>query len=235
MHSTTESFQKNFALFEHSLNGESELPLHQLRRRSLERFSTLGFPTTRDEDWRFTNIAPLAATQFRPILVSEPHSITPAQVAAAGYAGQSGQRLVFVNGHFAPGLSQLGEVGNGATVSNLAAAIKADAAAVEQFIESLPATKPDTFAALNTAFIRDGVFISVPSGIIIEQPIHLLFIGVATSEATVAHLRNLISVGENAQATIIEEYVSIGGGGNHATFTNHVTQIAAAPNATVNH
>jgi Fe-S cluster assembly protein SufD len=235
MHSTTESFQKNFALFEHSLNGESELPLHQLRRRSLERFSTLGFPTTRDEDWRFTNIAPLAATQFRPILVSEPHSITPAQVAAAGYAGQSGERLVFVNGHFAPGLSQLGEVGNGATVSNLAAAIKADAAAVEQFIESLPATKPDPFAALNTAFIRDGVFISVPSGVIIEQPIHLLFIGVATSEATVAHLRNLISVGENAQATIIEEYVSIGGGGNHATFTNPVTQIAAAPNATVNH
>lgn len=233
MHSTTESFLKNFALLEHSLNGESELPLHQLRRRSLERFSALGFPTTRDEDWRFTNIAPLAATHFRPVLLPEPHSITPAQAAAIGYAGQSAHRLVFVNGHFAPGLSQLGEVGNGVAVGNLAAVIKADAGVVEQFIESLPATRPDPFAALNTAFLRDGAFISVPNGSIIQQPIHLLFIGAAPSEATVAHLRNLISVGANAQATIIEEYVSVGGG--NPTFTNPVTQIAAGENATVNH
>lgn len=233
MTSTTESFLKNFALLEQSLNGESEFPLHQLRRRSLERFATLGFPTTRDEEWRFTNIAPLASTPFRPALKAESHTITPTDVATAGYVGNTAHRLVFVNGHFAPELSQIGEVGSGTTVTNLAAVIKANALVVEQAIESLPVTKPDPFAALNTAFVRDGAFISVPKGSIIEQPIHLLFIGSAASESTVSHLRNLISVSENAQVTIIEEYVSIGG--SHPTFTNPVTQIDAGENATVNH
>lgn len=233
MTSTTESFLKNFALLEQSLNGESELPLHQLRRRSLERFTTLGFPTTRDEEWRFTNIAPLTSTPFRPVLIPEPHSITETDIATAAYAGNAAHRLVFVNGHFAPELSNLGKVETGATVNNLATVIKANALVVEQLIESLPTTKPDPFAALNTAFVRDGAFISVPKGSIIEQPIHLLFIGSAASEATVSHLRNLISVGANAQVTIIEEYVSIGG--SYSTFTNPVTQIAAGQNATVNH
>ncbi|MBK8911681.1 MAG: Fe-S cluster assembly protein SufD [Chlorobi bacterium] len=233
MTSTTESFLKNFALLEQSLNGESELPLHLVRRRSLERFTALGFPTTRDEDWRFTNITPLTSTHFRPVLMPEPHGIAASDVATAGYAGEAAHRLVFINGHFAPELSQLGEVGKGVAVRNLAAAVKTAPQEIELLIESLPVAKPDPFAALNTAFLRDGAFIRVPNGAIIEQPIHLLFIGIAPAEATVSHLRNLIAVGENAQATIIEEYASIGSG--HPTFTNPVTQIVAGQNAIVNH
>ncbi len=225
-----ESYAEGFAGFEKEAAGR-ELPwLRSLRQSGFARFSEVGFPTLHDEDWRFTNLAPIAQTQFR--LARNGHALPPATRIAPLFLPGAACMLVFVDGRFARGLSSLGALPRGVTVASLASELTKNPAAVEPHLGRYLNIQRDPFCALNTAFMEDGAFIHIAKDVAVEGPIQLLFISAAHDFPAVSYPRNLIVVEESAQATIVEEYVSSSGG---KAFCNTATELVAGDNSVVSH
>ena len=220
---------KSFESFENSLNGESSKPVHQVRREAIEKFSQLNFPTTHDEDWRFTNIAPLLKYNFEP---AEKAEIKLQQVKKFLFNKLKGNVLVFVNGHFAHELSHPEKSSGGVIVGSLAAQLKDNSPVVNQHLGKYANHKEQIFTALSTAFTRDGAFVYVPDNKIIEEPVQILFITSTGGKNILAQPRNLYVTGKNSQVSIIERYLSFDDG---IYFTNVVTEIYAGQNSTINH
>ncbi len=222
-------FLENFDRFESALQPSWLLPL---RKAGIARFAELGFPTLKDEDWRFTNVAPLAKLPLRPAV--EPASDAAAKTALGKYifAGLPGARLVFVNGKYSTALSSLHGLPDGVRVSNLVAALVADSEFLKrQFSHYAPADH-NAFAALNQAFFTDGGFVQVPAGVSVPEPIQFIFISTASQDGETIQPRNLVVAGANSRATVIESYIAAD---KAAYFTNAITEIVAGDNAALEH
>jgi Fe-S cluster assembly protein SufD len=224
-------YRSNFELFEKSLNGESKTPLHEIRKQAIARFAELGFPTTRHEEWKYTNVAPIAKTQFRPVLGYKP-VIGAEDVRRFAFEGLDAHLLVFVDGHFAQDLSTSQKLPEGMQLGSLAAMARLYGEPVHHHIARYARYEESAFTALNTAFLRDGAYIMVPDGVAVELPIHLLFIASGNESAVATHPRNVVVVGKNARVQIVEHYVATG----HDTYlTNVVTELAVGDGAVVEH
>ncbi len=196
-----------------------------LRRDAIERFADHGLPTSRDEDWKYTSVAPLAR---RPFVLVAPKAYASVDVGSYLLAGVESHRLVFIDGRYAPALSDIGALPAGVTLGTLADALDATPDALEPFLRD--DRRHTIFATLNTAFMADGVYLRVAPGVALNQPVHALF--VSTAIDTAIHPRNLIVAGERAQATLIEQYVGLD---DAASLTNAVTQIFAGADASIVH
>lgn len=225
-------YLKAFERFEQA--GASAQPswLFPLRKAGIARFAELGFPTLKHEDWRFTNVAPIAKLPFKPVLDATASGLTRDALAQFPFAKLPGTRLVFVNGHFVAELSTAPAQQNGIKVGNLAAALTTDSALIEKHLGRYVRTEDNAFAALNNAFFQDGGFVYVPAGQSIEEPVQFLFINTSKDAGTTTHPRNLIVVERDAHATVIESYVSLA---SAPTFTNAVTEFALGDHAVVEH
>ena len=201
--------------------------LHDLRVKGAERFAALGFPTTREEEWRFTSVAPLAATRFRP---APEGSLAPEQLDAFLYAGAP-YRIVIVNGRFVPQLSRTKGLPEGVRFGSLAAAVSEDPDALSRYLARQADFDTRSFPALNTAFLDDGAYLHMAEGVVVDEPLQLLFVTVADGPV-MCHPRALIVAGANSQARIIETFV---GNGDQAYFSNAVTEIFVGENAIVDH
>ncbi len=226
----TEIYLSHFDLFERSLNGEATSELHALRRNAMQRFAQYGFPTTRDEEWRFTNIAPIAKTHFAPALRYENDSVLVSHVKKFSL-GLKCTRLVFINGHYAPGLSLIAASSKGAKATNLKTALQTDGDVVHQHLARYVKHEENAFTALSTAFFQDGAFIHIADNVNVKGPIHLLFIAAGEKSVT-ATPRNLIVVGNNSKISIVESYVSLA---KAPYLTNAVTEFIVGENAIVEH
>jgi Fe-S cluster assembly protein SufD len=203
--------------------------LRQLRRKGIDHFAEVGFPTTRDEEWRFTSVARVADQRFAPAPDGQAACAKDVVERWAGTLG--GHRLVLVNGVHAPQLSG-GELPAGVHVSSLRSVLATKPEAVEPHLGRIAAPGRHAFTALNTGFLQDGAFVWISPGTIIEQPISLLFVSGASKIPTVSHPRVLIVAGQNSQARIVERYVGPPG---HEYFTNTVTEIVVGSGAVVDH
>ena len=204
--------------------------LESLRQRGFDRFSAAGFPTTRDEDWRFTNVSPIAQTNFQ--LSRNGHRLPAAkQIEPYRLAGAAAQ-LVFVDGRFAAALSSPALAAKGVRVASVAALLAGEPQTLEPYLCRFLNIERDAFAALNTAFLEDGAFVHIARNAVLDAPIHLLFVSTAHEAPEMSHPRNLIVAEENAQATVVEEYVSLGG---LPAFCNTATELIAGDNAAVSH
>jgi len=224
-----ETYLGAFSQFQSTAPGRDLGWLRKLREDAFARFCEVGFPTTHDEDWRFTNVSVIAKTPF--YLAAGGAKLTKEELAAWELAA-AGPFLVFVDGRFSRELSRLGELPKGVRVASLADMIEADAAAVELHLGHYLNTQRDAFAALNTAFAADGAFIHIAKGVVLEQPIHLLFVSTAADEALMTHPRNLIIAEEQSQLAVVEDYVSLG---SSVAFCNTATELVAAESAVVSH
>ena len=202
-------------------NGATMMPL---RKAGLARFAEAGFPTLRDEDWRFTNLKPLAELPFRPTLTPLGQALGQEQLGDVTFGQLDADRLVFVNGHFSADLSQIADQPSGVTVTNLAHA--------EGELGSLSGGDDNPFVALNDAFFTDGAVIQIGDGQRLAKPVHLLFVTTASEDGDTAHIRNWIDAGSNAQGTIIESHLSLG---QAATVTNVVTESRIGDGANIEH
>jgi len=224
-HNGTEPFLKSFGHF-----GSVSKPawLLPLRKAGMARFAELGFPTTHDEDWRFTNVAPLAKLPFKPMF--EPAVDATAKSALEDYifAHVPGPRLVFVNGHYSATLSSVRGLPASVKILNLAAALASDSAFIKKQLGRCALTENNSFAALNQAFFLDGGFVHVPAGVSIAEPVQLIFVSTAKQSGETIQPRNLIVAEANSRATVIESYISAD---TTAYFTNAVTEIVAGDNA----
>ena len=199
--------------------------LNQRRAAALERANALSVPTTRDEEWRFTDLAPLNRLRVEAtVAVAASVDVAPFVVPEAAL------RLTFVDGVYSQSLSSRGALAAGVTVSTLAEALKANAALIEPHLAAHAGFEQQVFTALNTAWLRDGAAVHLAKNAALNEPLHLLFI--ATRKDAASSPRCLIVVESGAECSVIEDYVAATG---EAYFTNAVTEIAIAPNARVRH
>lgn len=224
-------YQAHFTRLEKELakNGQSRtLPI---RRAAVSSFSEIGFPTTRHEEWKYTNVTPVVQIPFKPAgwELDGPTSETLVRVPFGKVAAS---QLVFVNGHYSRELSSPGRLPEGIKVESLASALDNKRESVEPHLAQYASYRDNAFVALNTAFMRDGAFVYIPSGEVIEEPVHLLFISAARGEATVSYPRNLIVVGRDSQVKIVESYVGVK---SEVYLTNAVTEVVVGEGAVVEH
>jgi Fe-S cluster assembly protein SufD len=202
--------------------------LQDLRDQAASRFVELGFPTVRDEEWRFTNVAPIASSEFR---LAPPARLEPAALDTFIYS-DAPFRLVLVNGRFSPELSRTSGLPTGVRFGSLATASTDQADVVGRYLGQLADPSSRAFAALNTAFTHDGAYVYVPDGLVLEQPLQILFVSDGDGAASMSHPRTLIVAGDRTQLQIVESYVSAPG---QKHFTNAVTEIVAGENSVVDH
>lgn len=227
--STLPTFTEQFKLFEN--NGARKAPawVHDMRKNALTVFNELGFPTTKQEDWKYTNVARIANGSFR--YSSAPANIDPGVVTGFLVEGIDQIVMAFVNGHFTPEHSRLNGIPAGVVAKNLIGAYADHGNIVREYLSKYVKHQKNPFTALNTAFINDGAFIYVPTNVVIEKPIHLLFISTkGNSDQIASHIRNLIVVEEGAKVNLIVSYRSVG---EHGNLTNAVTEVVAKKNSVV--
>jgi Fe-S cluster assembly protein SufD len=218
-----EKYLADFHAFEN--NGAANAPtwLKELRTGGIQKFSELGFPTTKQEDWRFTNILPLAKTPFRHASKADLPEVRHDDIDKFVTIGASKSLLVFVNGYFSKSLSNLSALPKEVVAGSLAESVASHGEDIRRHLSRLLSLQSYPFAALNTAFIHDGAFIHVPRGSKVAVPIQLMFVSAASTEGNaVSYPRNLIVVDENASATVVESYVSLSEG---VYFSNTATEV----------
>jgi Fe-S cluster assembly protein SufD len=217
----------DFERFQRELAPAEPAFVQALRRRGLERFMALGFPSNKQEEWRLTNVAPIAQGTFHRA-GSDPDAVEPEQIAPFDFPAAA--RLVFVDGRYSARLSSITGLPPGVVVTSLAEALTATPGLVEPWLGRLAVVDQQPFVALNTAFLRDGAFIHAPRGAATGL-IHLLFLSSSEEgRPTVSYPRNLFVAGENSQLTVVETYA-----GSGAYFNCPVTEMVAGPNSVVDH
>lgn len=205
--------------------------INDLRRRGMDRFGAVGFPSNKLEDWRHTSVAPIARVQFQPAEINE--SITQEDIERFSFRNESICELVFINGVFSPALSEMGGgAQRGLRISSLSAAIETGNKRVQQYLAKYADLTANPFVALNTGFIRHGAFVYLEKNALFEQPIHLLFVSTPTAAPTVSHPRVLVVADDAVDAQIVETYAGIGEG---VYFTNAVSEIVVGDNSRIDH
>jgi len=203
-----------------------------LRQAGIASFAEQGFPKLSDEDWRFTNVAPIARLNFSLAAQAVVNGAETKVLADSVFAALPGHRLVFVNGFFSAKLSRLKAVTGGVRIESLAAALAQDAALIEKHLGQYAHTAGNAFAALNQALFADGAFIFVPSGVTVAEPVQLIYISSAKKSGETALPRNLIIAEANSQVTVVESYLATA---SVPYLTNAVTEIVAGDQAFIEH
>jgi Fe-S cluster assembly protein SufD len=226
----TERHLEKFERFEKEVKAPSWV--FPLRKAGMVRFAELGFPTTAQEDWRFTNVSQIVSLPFKPVFEPARQIPDPEVVRAFPLSSLEAIRLVFVNGHFAPALSSTAALPAGTIVTSIGQALASNLPELEQHLSRYAKQETQAFTALNTAFFQDGAFVRIPENAEVPLPIHLAYISTAREIGSTYNPRNLVIAGAGSRATIIESYHSTRAA---AYFTNAVTELFVGDNAVLEH
>lgn len=218
--------------FEQRANTDEPAWLRPIRQSAMSHFIELGFPTTDHEEWRFTPVTAIEKLPFKPVQNYAADGLTRQSIERFGFGGLNCSRLVFVNGHFSPDLSVIKEQLPGVRISSLARGWSTDRAVMEPHLARHARSDENSFTALNTSFFQDGAFIHIPKGVVLAEPILILYISTAGEAGATSYPRNLIIAERESKATIIESYVSVI---DAPYFTNAVTEIVVGENASLEH
>jgi Fe-S cluster assembly protein SufD len=199
--------------------------LQDLRLRGRKKFAALGLPNRRQEEWRFTPLKGIEGEVFEP-----PTAVAP-RIDVAPWRVSDARLLVFVDGIFAPEISDIGDLPDGLVVSNLVLGATSGSEAVTRHLGSLAPLEDHSFAALNTALIADGAFIHVPAGMELERPIQLVFVSGSEQRSTLSAPRILIVAEAGSRATVVEQHIGDGG----ASLSCPVAEIVLKGDASLDH
>jgi len=232
------SFLAGYGELERARAGRESEAVAKLRRRGIERFAELGFPSMRQEEWRFTNVAPIAKGDFHRVGPgTEVGTRTAPEGAVEPWLIESaGTHLVFVDGQLAPEHSDLAGLPPGTVLSGLGDALLEHPELVEAHLARHASFEAHPFVALNTGHMAEGAFLFVPPRALVTEPIHVLYYSTGATDAqgrpAVAYPRNLMILGEAAQATLVETYAGPEG---VEYFNCPVTEIVCGPAAVLDH
>jgi Fe-S cluster assembly protein SufD len=205
--------------------------LESVRNTGVDRFQEQGFPGTRVENWKYTDVRPIAGGNF-----IVPHAIgdriSRDLVNSARLSGVDCHELVFINGHFAKEHSPSATLPEGVIVQDLAGATARHRELISTHIAHYADPAGNPFTALNTAFLQHGCLIFIPAETVLEKPVHLLYLSGMHEEPFAAHPRNLIILSANAKATVIESYIGLDDG---SYFTNTVTEACLQGGSILHH
>lgn len=234
MNAVAEALQhyQQLAAQAHSDRTGSRAPwLEQRRRRAVASFTASGFPTRKQEAWRYTSLDKLLSQPFT-IASQTIGNISEQHIARHLITESPAARLVFCDGHFVATLSHTKGLAHGITVRSLRAMLDSQPELVAQRFGSVYQDDAEVFSAINAALSDDGLWIEVSAGTVLEAPIEVLYISQQRDDAVIVSPRNLLFMNEGAQATVIEQYASLD---ESCHFTNHVIEIGLAPSARLEH
>ncbi len=209
--------------------------LREVRERALLRFEAAGIPTHRDEEWKYTSLRRLEESTFQTGLGA---TVTRDEVGATLAGTFGGVSLVFVNGQFAPELSDAYALPDGAVVTTFQEAweslpehVMEKLGTIATLDGKLGSTNDTRFVDLNTAFLSEGAVVYLGRGVTLDTHVHLVFVSTAERLAVASHPRALVVLEENSEAKLVESYVGLGG----TNFSNAVTEVYLGQNARLEH
>jgi Fe-S cluster assembly protein SufD len=217
----------NFQLMERGLNGGASSALHKFRKEAIEKFETLEFPTSKTEEWRFTNIVPLLKYNFKPSMLIDKTKLSKEEIAKFLIPGLDAYTAVFIDGFFSKEFSNLPSM-KGIKTASL------KEIEPEYITKNLgKVAQVDTiFDALNASLLSDGLYVEIADNIILDKPFYMLFISGAKENYILSQTRNVIIAGNNSQAKFIEGFYSLN---DNKNFTNSVTELHLKDNAIVDY
>ncbi|MCX7878675.1 MAG: Fe-S cluster assembly protein SufD [Ignavibacteria bacterium] len=223
MENIIEKYLTQFRESTESLNGNSVSGIHKLRTNAIEKFHELGFPTTKNEDWKYTNVSVLNNFHFRK---SPVQNLDKSLAEKYKIPGLDAELIVIVNGIFSHELSEISSQPDGVVIGSLKSAendlLNAHLGKYSEINNG--------FTALNTALAGDGVLIYVPDNTVLKKTVHIIYLSGDDNLNALVQPRNLIIAGENSRLNIIETYHSIYG---NETLLNSVTEIKCGRNSGV--
>lgn len=221
-------YRSEFARLASQLPGQNFGWLTQARQAAIERFAARGFPTQRDEAWKYTSLASIKNTRFAMALAAPPTVDDCLLELVAAHAIRGAHLLVFVDGRPVPALSRAGRLPPGVVLGNLADTLADNPPGLQEAL--LGPDAPSAFADLNLALMADGAYLRLPPATAIEAPIQWLFI--ASEGGRAIQPRNLIQAAPGSSAGIVEHHVAVG---EARYLTNAVTNIVLGPGSAIAH
>ncbi|HDO33589.1 MAG TPA: Fe-S cluster assembly protein SufD, partial [Chromatiales bacterium] len=178
------------------------------REAALARFVERGFPTTRDEAWKYTDASAIARRVFAPAPAA---TLVPAPQALELFRieGLDCHRLVFLDGRLAPELSDVGALPPGVIAGGLARILEEAPDSLEDRLGCCAGDEDNGFAVLNTAFMTDGIYLYLPAGVALDRPVHVLHLSTGAGDGAVIHTRNLVVAEAGSRAVLIETYAGL--------------------------
>ena len=227
--SANEWYVSKFKTFEDKLNGQSKSFLHDIRKNALKNLAELSFPSNKNEEWKYTNVAPILKHNFTPAMISTLPKFQKEEIKKFVFKDFDYHLMVFVNGLFAEELSNVNSLPKGVVVDGLNRITKNNPDSISKYINNL--SKIDNaFNALNTAYSYDGLVVIVPDGVILEKPIQVLYLNSSENDLVLSLPRNIIIAGKNSQVSVIVNYR---GYGDKTYFSNIITEVYVEENAIV--
>lgn len=227
------SYQTAFSAIERDLNGAKNSPIHALRQKGFLNFNKLGLPSTKNEDWKYTDLSLLTRTDFKPTLKQA--EITKDHLDPLLQNIENGHLFVFVDGHYSPTLlneRNTNSLPAGASFASIKQMMQQkDKAGATPLPGNVGDIEKNPIIAKNSAFFTDGASINISSGYSLEQPIYLIFIS-GSAENSSSYPRVCINVEAGAKASVVELYL---GSGNNQYLSNGVTEISIAKEGRLEH
>ncbi len=201
--------------------------LRDARREAMGTFEAIGFPKPREEDWKYTRVAPIEKRDFA---LTPPDTPTPLDLGALLLPESTGAwQAVFVDGRFRADLSRTVPLPGGVHVADLAGSLERGGDELQRWITG--AGHRNGFTALNAAFTGHGLHLQLDDGVTLDVPVHLLFVASGIAD-TIVHPRVILEIGKGARATVVESYAALG---ESPYFNNVVTQAALDEGARLDH
>ena len=229
-----DKYRSDFAAFQAGLPAADPTWLDETRKRGLEAFNDLGFPTaTRgNERWKYTNVSPIAGATFEYPREVDTQAVSLDHLSGVAPWDESWARMVFVDGRFSPELSSLNSGGDGLEAGNLSDLVQVDGDLAASHLSRLAPVEDDGFTAVNTAFLRDAAVVHVPDDGEPARTLHLVFVATAGPSPTVSYPRTLVVAGRHSRLSVVESYVGLS---DSSYFTNGVTEMVLGEGAQVEH
>lgn len=222
---------EKFIDFEKKLNGESKTNFHLFRKDAIKQFESVDFPTTKNEEWRFTDVSPIIKQNFLPSSLIPKVEVNKTEIEKLIFTGFDFHLLVFVNGIFEPSLSNIKDLPENVFVGSLKNFQNEKKDLFNKYFNKI-VSNDTAFNLLNTSFSVDGFTIYIPKNVVFEKPIQVVFINGNGNENILISPRNLLIAEENTQAKVIVNYV---GKSEQKYFTNIITEIYVGENAIVDY
>ncbi len=224
----TEKLISSFMVLENQVNTYTDL--HQTRTKALKNFETKGFPTKKEEAWKYTSLNNILKNDFSVFPKTEAH-IEFADVKKYFLHEIDTYKVIFVDGIFSSFLSKTTHEGLDVCLMSSALNMPKYKIYIDEYFNKV-ASQDESLTTLNTAFAKEGAYINIPKGKVVEKPIEIIYFSTGSENAILLQPRNLVIVGENAHVQIIERHQSLN---ENAVLTNSVTEIFANKRAIVDY